>query len=264
MPTSQRSLLGHPGAAFFGTQFPQQLKIDFFTSSRPPSYPNVPALCRPRDALASEARVGVVGCFHFLAQHTFVRRMLTGPPDGGTLSGMPESLKAPAWFRKESCLLDGFFNEDRTAVVGRCNAHMSVPLLASGVIDKPFPQATVEIEKVGEATRKRLADEGFLPAEDSTVEPWLRFVLEPAPGEEVKSPDFQSRLADYVNLSMPSTISFSFDTALKVSLLCQAAPQAGTLGSLVCWCLWYLPSDQSRSSSSESHKVKVVHIGTKE
>lgn len=122
--------------------------------------------------------------------------MLTGPPDGGTLSGMPESLKAPAWFLKEFCLLDGFFNEDRTAVVGRCNAHMSVPLLASGVIDKPFPQATVEIEKVGEATRKRLADEGFLPAEDSTVEPWLRFVLEPAPGEEVKSPDFQAGLAD--------------------------------------------------------------------
>jgi hypothetical protein len=132
----------------------------------------------------------------FLAQHTFVRRMLTGPSDGGTLSGMPESLKAPAWFLKEFCLLDGFLNEDRTAIVGRCNAHMSVPLLASGVIDKPFPQATVEMEKVGEATRKRLADEGFLPAEDSTVEPWLRFVLEPAPGEEVKSPDFQSGLAD--------------------------------------------------------------------
>jgi hypothetical protein len=219
---------------------------------RPPSYPNVPALCRPRDALASEARVGVVGCFHFLAQHTFVRRMLTGPPDGGTLSGMPESLKAPAWFLKESCLLDGFFNENRTAVAGRCNAHMSVPLLASGFIDKPFPQATVEIEKVGEATRKRLADEGFLPAEDSTVEPWLRFVLQPAPGEEVKSPDFQSGLADLGK--RPDALDDQ----------CQAAPQAGTLGSLVCWCLWYLPSDRSRSSSSESHKVKVVHIGTKE
>ena len=34
MPTFRRSLLGHPEAAFFGPQFPQQLKIDFFTSSR--------------------------------------------------------------------------------------------------------------------------------------------------------------------------------------------------------------------------------------
>jgi hypothetical protein len=34
LPTSQRSLLGHPGAAFFGTQLSQQLKINFFTSSR--------------------------------------------------------------------------------------------------------------------------------------------------------------------------------------------------------------------------------------
>jgi hypothetical protein len=43
--------------------------------------------------------------------------MLTGPPDGGTLSGMPESLKAPAWFLKESCLLDGLFNEDHKVKV---------------------------------------------------------------------------------------------------------------------------------------------------
>jgi hypothetical protein len=166
---------------------------------------------------------------HFLAQHTFVRRLLTGPPDGGRLSGMPESLKAP-WFLKKFCLLDGFFNENRTAVVGRCNAHMSVPLLASRVIDKPFPQATVEIKKVGEATRKRLAGEGFLPAKDSTVEPWLRFVLEPAPGEEVKVQTSNPGWRVYVNVSMPSTISFSFDTALKVLLLSQAAPQPGTSG----------------------------------
>ena len=33
MPTSQRSLLGHPGAAFFRAQFSQQLKINSFTSS---------------------------------------------------------------------------------------------------------------------------------------------------------------------------------------------------------------------------------------
>jgi hypothetical protein len=33
IPISQRSLLGHPGAAFFRAQFSQQLKINFFTSS---------------------------------------------------------------------------------------------------------------------------------------------------------------------------------------------------------------------------------------
>jgi hypothetical protein len=110
---------------------------------------------------------------------------------------MPEPLKAPAWFLNEFCLIDGFFNEDRTAVVGRWSAHMSLPLLASGVIDKPFPQATVEIEKVGDAIRKRLADEGFLTTERSTVEPKLRLVLEPAPGETIKNPDFQSELADF-------------------------------------------------------------------
>jgi len=36
MPTSQRSPLGHPGAAFFDAEFSQWLKINFFTSSCPP------------------------------------------------------------------------------------------------------------------------------------------------------------------------------------------------------------------------------------
>jgi hypothetical protein len=71
-----------------------------------------------------------------------------------------------------------------------------VPLLASGVIDTPFPQATVEIEKVGEAIRKRLADEGFLTTDRSAVEPKIHLVLSPAPGEAIKSPDFQSELAN--------------------------------------------------------------------
>jgi hypothetical protein len=59
---------------------------------------------------------------------------------------------------------------------------------SSTEINRPFPQATVEIEKVGEAIRKRLADEGFLTTERSTVEPRLRLVLEPAPGELMKGP----------------------------------------------------------------------------
>jgi hypothetical protein len=39
IPTSQRSLLGHPGAAFFCAQFSQQLKTNFFTSSRRNNHP---------------------------------------------------------------------------------------------------------------------------------------------------------------------------------------------------------------------------------
>jgi len=123
--------------------------------------------------------------------------VLTDPVYGGTLSGMTQPLRAPAWFLSDFGMIDGFFNEDHTAVVGRWSAHLGVSLLASGLVDTPFPQAIVEIDRVGEATRNRLAEEGFLPAYRPTSEPMLRLVLEPAPGETVNSLDFQSGLADF-------------------------------------------------------------------
>ena len=74
---------------------------------------------------------------------------------------MPDNSKLPPkWLLNEVGLLDGVFNEDGTAVVGRPDAHNSAVLnVGSG------PPATVRVDlkkRAGwEAIQKRLADEGF-------------------------------------------------------------------------------------------------------
>lgn len=70
---------------------------------------------------------------------------------------MEDKSTVPAWLLSELLLTHGVFNEDRTAVIGRPNAHLSA-VLNEG---RGAPATTtVYLNKFPEAL-KRLADEGY-------------------------------------------------------------------------------------------------------
>jgi hypothetical protein len=145
-----------------------------------------------------------------------------------TLRRMSAPLKAPDWFLDHFGLIDGVFDEERTVVVGRMPASVGTPLLAQGLVDTPFPKASVELEKVLPAIKKRLADEGYIATGRLTYEPRLRLILEPAPDEALKSPAFQSDLASFRKDLNDAGIEFSSRHATR-----DAAASAGwSLGEI--------------------------------
>ena len=73
---------------------------------------------------------------------------------------MANHSEPPAWLLDELFLIDGVFNNDRTTVTGRLNAHARAVLNEGG---GPPSTVTINLTKRAdwEAIKQRLAHEGF-------------------------------------------------------------------------------------------------------